>query len=122
MVTIGATTQLLTIILSIAGILLIVRIHTMKYGVDSATLRARAFLDESFLRDSWRLLLASCTLFLFHAAFELTGLLEAPIDESSLIAVLLDEVTELGVLVCIFILVYKWLKLVSPQRSFERKE
>jgi hypothetical protein len=122
MVTIGDATQLLTIILSIAGILFIVRIHTMKYGVNSATLRARAFLDESFLRDSWRLLLVSCTLFLFHAAFELTGLLEAPIDESSLIAVLLDEVTELGILVCIFILVYKWLKLVSPQRSFERKE
>ncbi len=94
----------------------------MKYGVDSATLRARAFLDESFLRDSWRLLLLACTLFLFHAAFELTGLLEAPIDESSLIAVLLDEVTELGILVCIFILVYKWLKLVSPQRGFGRKE
>jgi hypothetical protein len=122
MSTIGATTQLLTIILSTAGILLIVRIHTMKYGVDSATLRARAFLDESFLRDCWRLLLVSCTLFLFHAVFELTGLLGAPIDESSLIAVLLDEVTELGILICIFILVYKWLKLVSPRRSFERKK
>lgn len=122
MSTIGATTQLLTIILSTAGILLIVRIHTMKYGVDSATLRARAFLDESFLRDCWRLLLVSCTLFLFHAVFELTGLLGAPIDESSLIAVLLDEVTELGILICIFILVYKWLRLVSPRRSFERKK
>ncbi|VVB86962.1 Uncharacterised protein [uncultured archaeon] len=122
MVTIGATTQFLTIILSTAGILLIARIHTMKYGVDSATLRARAFLDESFLRDCWRLLLVACTLFLLHAIFELTGLLEAPMDESSLIAVLLDEVTELGILICIFILVYKWLKLVSPRKSFERKE
>ncbi len=122
MVTLGDATQFLTIIFSIAGILLIVRIHTMRYGVDSTTLRARAFLDESFLRDSWRLLLISCILFLFHAAFEITGLLEAPIDENSLIAILLDEVTELGILVCIFILVYKWLKLVSPQRGFERKE
>ncbi len=122
MVTIGNATQLLTIILSIAGLLLIAKIHTMKYGVDSATLRARAFLDESFMRDSWRLLLISCALFLFHAVFELTGLIGAPIDESSLIAVLLDEVTEFGILICIFILVYKWLKLVSPRRSFERKE
>ena len=122
MLTIGATTQLLTIILSTAGILLIVRIHTMKYGVDSATLRARAFLDESFLRDCWRLLFVSCAFFLLHAVFEITGLLEAPIDESSLIAVLLDEVTELGILVCIFILVYKWLKLVSPRSGFERKK
>ena len=122
MLTVGATTQLLTIILSTAGMLLIVRIHTMKYGVDSATLRARAFLDESFLRDCWRLLFVSCALFLLHAVFEITGLLEAPIDESSLIAVLLDEVTELGILVCIFILVYKWLKLVSPRSGFERKK
>lgn len=122
MLTIGATTQLLTIILATAGILLIVKIHTMKYGVDSATLRARAFLDESFLRDCWRLLLISCSLFLFHAVFELTGLIGAPIDESSLIAVMLDEVTELGILTCIFILVYKWLRLVSPQSGFERKK
>lgn len=122
MLTIGATTKLLTIILSTAGMLLIVRIHTMKYGVDSATLRARAFLDEFFLRDCWRLLFVSCAFFLLHAVFEITGLLEAPIDESSLIAVLLDEVTELGILVCIFILVYKWLRLVSPRSSFERKK
>lgn len=122
MLTIGATTQLLTIILSTAGILLIARIHTMKYGVDSATLRARAFLDESFLRDCWRLLLISCTLFLFHAVFELTGLIGAPIDESSPIAVVLDEVTELGILICIFILVYKWLRLVSPRSGFEGKK
>lgn len=74
-----------------------------------------AFLDEPFLKDSWLLLLLICLLFILHAVTELNELflqIKNPIP-----TILLKEGTELGILVCTIMLVYKWLRLINPQRG-----
>lgn len=91
----------------------------LKRIIDYTTLRARAFLNESFLMDVWTLLLITCLLFMIHAITELNGIsILVAID--AIIEDILKEGTELGILVCTLLLVYKFYKL-GNQAKFEPK-
>ena len=89
------------------------------YGtkMDNTLVKARAFLSESFLKDNWTLLFLACILFLIHTAMELNGVFELFIVES--VSELIEELTELGIGICIFILIYKWFRLMKPSGQLE---
>ena len=105
---------ILTIFFALIGIYLAARIYTAGRKIDPAILRARAFLNESFLMESWKLILMSLVLFIIRAIIEFEELYEEIIDEKS--AEVIDEMIVLGILICLILLLYKWLKLMNPPK------
>ncbi|MBU3966810.1 MAG: hypothetical protein KKG76_05470 [Euryarchaeota archaeon] len=91
----------------------------MRRKIDYTTLRARAFLNESFLMDVWTLLLIACLLFIIHAITELNEIFRLT-SIGPTIEVIIKEGTELGILVCTLLLVYIFYKL-GNQAKFEPK-
>ena len=102
----------LTILIAFSGIYLIVKTFTRKRKIDYITLKARIFLNESFITDIWTLLLIACLLFVIHALVELNDIFML-ISIEPIIGVIIREGTELGVLLCTLSLVYKIFKLVK---------
>jgi len=112
MFTLKIPVLILTILFALIGVYLAIRIYLAGRKIDSATLRARAFLNESFLMESWKLILMSLILFIIRAVVELEELFEEVIDAKS--SEILDEIIVLGILICLILLLYKWLKLMNP--------
>jgi hypothetical protein len=78
--------------------------------IDPATLRARAFLNESFLKESGELILMSLILFLIRVVVGLEELFGSVMDDT------LDEIVVLGILICLVLLLYKWARLMDPPK------
>ena len=116
-----STLELISIIYGILALLgaYIAAFTAYNYGtkMDNTLVKARAFLSESFLKDNWTLLFLACILFLIHTAMELNGIFELFIVEDT--SELIEELTELGIGTCIFMLVYKWFRLMSPSGQLE---
>jgi divalent metal cation (Fe/Co/Zn/Cd) transporter len=85
---------------------------------ENQVLRARAFLSESFLKDNWTLLLF---VFFLNSITPLDEMLSTFIGDG--LPELIKRVTQLGVVIGIVILEYKWFKLVNPeeQKSYSTK-
>ena len=105
---------ILTILFALIGVYLASKINMELKKIDHATLRARVFLNESFLKESWKLLLVALILFIIRSVFELEELLETFIEEKN--SEIIDEIIVLGILICLNLLLYKWLKLMNPQK------
>lgn len=114
MLTLKIPVLILTILFALIGVYLGARIHISGRKIDPATLRARAFLNESFLKESSKLILMSLILFIIRAIVEMEEILEGVMDEKS--SEVLDEIIVLGILICLILLLYKWLKLMDPPR------
>jgi hypothetical protein len=86
---------------------------------DDALFRARAFLSESFLKDNWTLLLF---VFFLNSITPLDEMLSTFIVDG--IPELIKRVIQLGVVIGIVILEYKWFKLVNPeeQKSYSTRK
>ena len=102
----------LTILIAFSGIYLVVKTFTQKRKIDYITLKARVFLNESFITDIWTLLLIACLLFVIHALVELNDIFML-ISIEPIIGVIIREGTELGVLLCTLSVVYKFFNLVK---------
>jgi hypothetical protein len=109
---------ILTILFALIGVYLAVRINIARKKIDPATLRARVFLNESFLDESWKLLLVALMIFIIRAFIELEELFETVMDNAN--TELIDEVIVLGILICLILLLYKWLKLMDPPKPVVR--
>lgn len=114
MLTLKIPVLILTLLFALIGVYLGARIYLAGKKIDPATLRARAFLNESFLKESWKLILMSLILFIIRAVVELEEILEEVIDEKS--SEVIDEIIVLGILICLILLLYKWLKLMNPPK------
>ncbi len=111
--------QLLTIIFALAGAYLVAEIaYATKRRKYSKLLRARVFLNDSFLHDSWKLLFFVCFIFLINATIELNDMLGVCMYESNLDP--LKEIMVLGVLACTVMSEYKWLKLIKPEKPLSK--
>ncbi|NJD75823.1 MAG: hypothetical protein FIB08_01820 [Candidatus Methanoperedens sp.] len=88
--------------------------------IDKRLLKARVFLSESFLKDTWTLLLLACLLFLVHAIMELNQVFSLFIEES--VADLIAELVEVGIILCIILSSYKWFRLTSLEGNYEQAE
>jgi len=107
--------QFLTIILALAGAYLVAEIaYNEKKGGDGHLIRARAFLNDSFLHDSQKLLFFACFIFLINAVLELNDMFGVFMKVNN--PEFLQEMILLGVLTCTVISEYKWLKLIKPKR------
>jgi hypothetical protein len=76
---------------------------------DNQLLRARAFLSESFLKDNWTLLLF---VFFLNSITPLDEMLGTFMEDGT--QELIKRVIQLGVVIGIVILEYKWFKLANP--------
>jgi hypothetical protein len=109
---------ILTILFALIGVYLAVRINIARKKIDPTTLRARVFLNESFLDESWKLLLVALMIFIIRAFIELEELFETVMDNAN--TELIDEVIVLGILICLILLLYKWLKVMDPPKPVVR--
>jgi hypothetical protein len=109
--------QLITVISGLFALLGVILVAYTTYNagkrMDNNIVRARAFLSESFLKESWKLLFMVCLFLLLHVGIELNEIFGLFIEPS--IPDLIKEITELGIIVCIDISTYKWFKLMNPK-------
>lgn len=114
MITLKIPVLILTILFALIGVYLAIRIYLAGRKIDPATLRARAFLNESFLMESWKLILISLIFFIIRAVVELEEVFEEVIDAKS--SEVIDEFIVLWILICLILLLYKWLELMNPPK------
>jgi hypothetical protein len=110
MLTIEIPVWILIILFALIGVYLAVRIYIAGRKIDPATLRARAFLNESFLKENGELILMSLILFIIRVVVGLEELLGSVMDDT------LDEIIVLGILICLILLLYKWVRLMDPPK------
>lgn len=89
---------------------------TIKGKLNRNQLRARVFLNESFIKDNWMLLFVGCFFFLMNATVNFNEISGLFIEKDSL--ELVRDVTILGVLSCSVVSEYKWFKLMVPTKRF----
>lgn len=92
--------------------------YTARKRKDDTLLRARAFINKSFMRDNGTLLFLACLFFFLHTIMEFNDTLRLSIEES--VAEFVKEISELGISICIVILAYKWFKLIRPSKYLEQ--
>lgn len=110
--------QLTTIILALMGAYLAAKTSDlMRRKMDINLLRAKAFLNDSFIRDNWKLLFIVCFLFLINAVIYFDEMLGLFIIEDN--SHLLQDIILLGILTCSVISQYKWFRLVRPVKCVE---
>ena len=111
--------QLLSIvyaILSSGGFVLVAyAAYAGKKKNDDTLLRAWAFLNKSFMKDSWTLLLLACLLFFIDSLLSLNMMLGSFIELNT--SILISILVEVGTMVCIVMLAYKWFRLVNPKNQ-----
>jgi hypothetical protein len=89
--------------------------HAMRGRIDINLLRAKAFLNASFMKDNWILLLLACFFSLIYASIKLNEMFGILLEENNGTE-FLQEITVLGVLSCCVLSQYKWFKLTSPAK------
>jgi uncharacterized membrane protein len=92
--------------------------YTARKRKDDTLLRARAFINKSFMRDNGALLFLACLFFFVHTIMEFNNTFGLFIEES--IAEFIKEISELGISICIVVLAYKWFKLMRPSKYIEQ--
>ncbi len=119
MLNIMTSLQLLSIvyaILSSGGVVLVAyAAYSGKKRTDGALLRARAFLNESFMKDSWTLLLLACFLFFIDSLLSLNMMFGLFMELNT--SILISILVEAGTMVCIVMLAYKWFRLINPKNQ-----
>lgn len=107
--------QIITVSLAFAGAYFVAdTAYAMRGRIDINLLRAKAFLNTSFMKDNWILLLAACFFFLVYASIKLNEMFGILLMENS--SEFLQEITILGVLACYVLSQYKWFKLTNPAK------
>lgn len=104
--------------LSCVGLFLTMKtVNTFRKGINNDLLRARIFLNKSFIKDNLTLLLLACVFFILHAGvefFEPIGLdIEKNVEE------ILIKIFEMAVMVCIFSSGFKWYTLINSSRQIK---
>lgn len=109
-----AIIQIITIIYSLIVLVgaFFIAYTAHKWGKDNDILRARVFLSEEFLKDNWSLLIL---IFFLNAVLPLNEPAKILIEDS--VSELIKSMIQLGIIIGIVILEYKWYKLVDPGRK-----
>ena len=91
-----------------------------KKRMDDSLVRARAFLDKSFMENNWKLLFLICVLFLFNSIMKLNEEFDLLIDGDQI--EILEELTELIIVGSIALLTYIWYRLLNPKEDSDLDE
>jgi len=115
MITIQTLLQLAMVAIALAGAFIVANTsNIMRKKASKKLIGAKAFLNDSFLKDSWKLIYVVCFLFLIIALMRFNEMLGFLIDERN------DQVEDiilLTIMGCSVVLQYKWFKLVRPAKS-----
>ncbi|VVB92129.1 Uncharacterised protein [uncultured archaeon] len=109
MLTLRILVEFVTIILALAGAYFIA--STIGRRIDDDMLRAKAFLNKSFMKEHWVLLLLACFFFLVYATIKFYEIFGLPLDKN--ITDLIDQVIVLGILACSIMSQYNLSKLIN---------
>jgi len=113
MINIKILLQLAMIAIALAGAFLVANTSDiMRKKVNMKLIGAKAFLNESFLKESWILIYLICFLFLIIAGIrfnEMLGFFIVEVDYS-----LLEDALLLVIMACCVVSQYKWFRLVRP--------
>jgi uncharacterized membrane protein YozB (DUF420 family) len=113
MITINILLQLAMIVIPLAGAFLVANTSDiMRKKVNMRLIGAKAFLNDSFLKDSWMLIYVICFLFLIIAVIRFNEMLGFFIVEGDYRV--LDDAILLLIMVCSVVSQYKWFRLVRP--------
>lgn len=109
MLTLRILVEFVTIILALLGAYFIA--STIGRRIDDDMLRAKAFLNKSYMKEHWVLLLLACFFFLVYATikfYEIYGIL---LDNN--ITYLIEQIIVLGILTCSILSQYNLSKLIK---------
>lgn len=113
MIHIKTLLQLAMIAIALAGAFLVANTSViMRKKVNMKLIGAKAFLNESFLKDSWMLIYVICFLFLIIAVIRLNEMLGFLVGEGDYH--LLEDSILLVIMACSAVSQYKWFRLVRP--------
>ena len=116
MFTINTLIQVITIVLALAGAYFIAYTAVSIRGrIDNNLLRAKVFLNESFLKDNWFFLFLASLFFLMNAALKFNDILGLSLGEGS--SDTIEQVIVLGALTCCVLSEYKWFRLIGTPKS-----
>jgi len=116
MINIKTLLQLAMIAIALSGAFLAANIsNIMRKKVNMKLIRAKAFLNDSFLKDSWMLIYVICFLFLIIAVLRFNEMLGLFIDEGD--SQLLEDTIVIAIMGCCVVSQYKWFRLVRPAIS-----
>ena len=89
--------------------------NIMRKKASKKLIGAKAFLNDSFLKDSWKLIYVVCFLSLILAAIRFNEMLGFFIDEGN--DHMVEDIILLTIMGCSVVLQYKWFRLVRPAKS-----
>ncbi len=112
MLTLKIILELVTILLALAGAYFIA--NTMRNKIDDDILRAKVFLNKSFMKEHWFLLLIICFFFLVNAIIKFYDIYGLPLEKNT--TDLIEQAIVLGVLACCILSQYKLFKLMNPSK------
>ncbi len=101
--------EFVSIILALAGAYFIA--GTMRPRIDNEILRAKVFLNKSFMKKHLALLLVACFFFLVNATIKFYDIYGLPLDKN--ITDLIEQINVLGVLTCSIMSQYNLFKLIN---------
>jgi hypothetical protein len=113
MINIKTLLPLAMIAIALAGAFLVANTsHIMRKKVNMKLIGAKAFLNDSFLKDSWMLIYVICFLFLIIALIRFNDMMGFFVEEGD--NQLLEDTLLLVIMTCCVISQYKWFRLVRP--------
>ena len=111
MIAIKTLLQLAMISIALAGAFLVANTSDiMRKKLNMKIIGAKAFLNDSFLKDSWFLIYIMCFLFLIFAVIRFDKMLGFFIEEGD--SQLLEDTILLAIMGCCVGSQYKWFRLV----------
>jgi hypothetical protein len=116
MITLKTLLQLAMIAMALAGAFLVANTsNIMRKKANKKLIGAKAFLNDSFLKDSLKLIYVVCFLFLIIALMRFNEMLGFFIEERNYHT--MEDILILTIMGCSVVLQYKWFKLVRPAKS-----
>jgi hypothetical protein len=116
MINIKTLLQLAMITIALAGAFLVANTsNIMRKKASKKLIGAKAFLNDSFLKDSWILIYVICFLFLVIALIRFNEMLGLFIEESD--NHLLEDTLLLAIMACSVVSQYKWFRLLRPGKN-----
>ncbi len=113
MISIKTLLQFAMIAIALSGAFLVANTSDiMRKKVNMKLIGAKAFLNDSFLKDSWFLIYVICFLFLIFAVIRFNEMLGFFIEEGD--SQLLEDTILLAIMACCVGSQYKWFKLLRP--------
>jgi hypothetical protein len=112
MINIKNLLPLAMVAIALAGAFLVANTsNILRKKVNMKLIGAKAFLNDSFLKDSWILIYIMCFLFLVIALMRFNDMLGFFIEEDNH---LLEDMILLVIMACCVVSQYKWFRLVRP--------